>query len=458
LDQRHRDVLRGLKRALGLAALFVAAPAAAAGREPARLYPTAVETTPGQLTPASASSDARTQRLGLELDETVREGIEDLGLAPLAAPALPLPSDTALASIAESGWVFAPRLSLRGDTVHVRLVAIAPHSRVELVREEELRVDLLSTLDVRTVVMLRDLFEAGRGKSPRAARAPTASRFDSPSAPPSSGRSVLALNAAVLGGYVGFTIQKASGSTDTRLVYPLAALGTGLGLGASLLVADEWDITSGDAWFLAAGMWWPAASGFLLAEGYSREKKTDEDRYLFGLVGAGTGLVLGTAAIAVRQVSEGSAVLAHSGGAFGALLGAMTDAAIQGETGGSVRRGVGWGTAAGVLVGGAIATQVDISPSRALLLDLSASLGTLGGAALASPLLLVNESNPPRTRLWLASAALGTVAGGVIGWYATAGGPGSRTAPTKPTGLRLVPFAGVTPSGRGPSIGVFGAF
>ena len=82
------------------------------------------------------------------------------------------------------------------------------------------------------------------------------------------GRPVLALNAAVLGGYVGFTIQKASGSADARLVYPLVALGTGLGLGASLLVADEWNITSGDAWYLAAGMWWPAASGFLLAEGY----------------------------------------------------------------------------------------------------------------------------------------------------------------------------------------------
>ena len=149
-------------------------------------------------------------------------------------------------------------------------------------------------------------------------------------------------------------------------------------------------------------------------------------------------------------------MLAHSGGAFGALLGAVTDAAIQGQTGAPVRRGLGWGTAAGVLVGGAVATQVDISPSRALLIDLSASLGALGGAALASPLLLVDESDPGRTRLWLASAAAGTVAGAVIGWYATAA-PAAK-APPKPAGSRLLPYASVGPSGQGLCLGVFGAF
>lgn len=427
---------------------------AAAGPRDALLWPATVEVAPNQYVAPSEANDERAQKLCLELDETLKDGAEDLGLVPVAA-AKTAKFGTGAPGTAESrSWLLAPRLSFSGDTVHVRLVAVAPGSPVELVREEDFAGPTLATLDVRTLVMLRDLFDAGQRREPEPVP-PRArpSRFESPSAPSSSGRSVLALNAAVLGGYVGFTIQKASGSADVRLVYPLVALGTGLGLGASLLVADEWNITTGDAWYLAAGMWWPAASGILLARGYGGRP---DDRYLYGLVGAGAGLTLGAAAIAVHRVSEGGAVLAHSGGAFGALLGAMTDAAIQGETAASLRRGVGWGTAAGVLLGGALATEVNISPSRALFIDLSASLGALGGAALASPLLLVNESNPQRTRLWLASAALGTVGGGIIGWYATA--PSPLPSDTKTSQLQLLPYAAPAALGRGATLGVFGAF
>jgi hypothetical protein len=258
-----------------------------------------------------------------------------------------------------------------------------------------------------------------------------------------------------LGGYFGFAIQRASGSSDSRLVYPLVALGTGLGLGASLLVADEWNISTGDAWYLSAGMWWPLASGVLLAQSYGVK---EDNVYLYGLVGAGAGLALASTAVATHPISEGGAVLAHSGGAFGALLGAMTDAAIQGTTGESLKRGIGYGTGVGVLLGGAMATQVTITPSRALLVDLSASLGAVAGAALASPLLLVDESDPARTRLWLASAGAGTIAGGIVGWYATASAPPG--VPEKQSALSILPYGGVTPSKTGSTVtlGVVGAF
>jgi len=440
---------------LGVAGLLAATPAVAADGRPALVLPTSVEVAPGAYAAPRASGDERAPKLAAELDETVREGVEDLGLTPLPPPPATMPvTDDALVAAPPASWVFAPHLGFSADGVRVRIVAVAPGSRVELAREERFTNATLGTLDVRTVVMLRDLFDAvartERETKPPPSRANLA---ESSAAPPSSGRSVLALNAAVLGGFVGFSIQKASGSADARLVYPLVALGTGLGLGASFLVADEWNITTGDAWYLAAGLWWPAASGFLLADSYRAKL---DDRYLYGLAGAGAGLALGAAAIAVRPVTEGGAVLAHSGGAFGALLGAMTDAAIRGDTAGSLERGVGWGTGAGVLVGGALATQLDISPSRALLIDLSASLGALGGAALASPLLLVDESNPDRTRLWLGSAALGTIAGGVIGWYATAGvGKSPQPAPAAAT---LVPYAAPAATGKGMSLGVTGAF
>lgn len=436
--------------------MLAATPALAAGGKPALVLPTSVEVAPGAYAAPRASGDERAAKLAAELDETVREGVEDLGLTPLPPPPAATPvTDDALVATAPASWVFAPHVGFAGDAVRVRIVAVAPGSRVELTREERFTTATLGTLDVRTVVMLRDLFDAvaENGTEAKASPSPRASLGESAAAPPSSGRSVLALNAAVLGGFVGFSIQKASGSADARLVYPLVALGTGLGLGASFLVADEWNITTGDAWYLAAGIWWPAASGFLLADSYGVKP---DDRYLYGLAGAGAGLALGAAAIAVRPVTEGGAVLAHSGGAFGALLGAMTDAAIRGDTAGSLERGVGFGTGAGVLVGGAVATELDVSPSRALLIDLSASLGALGGAALASPLLLVNDSNPDRTRLWLGSAALGTIAGGVLGWYATSGA--GKTSTATPGAAALVPYAAPAPVGHGLSLGVSGAF
>jgi hypothetical protein len=453
LDQRYRHVL---SRLLGVACLLAATPALAAGGKPALVLPTSVEVAPGAYAAPRASGDERAAKLAAELDETVREGVEDLGLTPLPPPPAATPvTDDALVATAPASWVFAPHVGFAGDAVRVRIVAVAPGSRVELTREERFTTATLGTLDVRTVVMLRDLFDAvaENGTEAKASPSPRASLGESAAAPPSSGRSVLALNAAVLGGFLGFSIQKASGSADARLVYPLVALGTGLGLGASFLVADEWNITTGDAWYLAAGIWWPAASGFLLADSYGVKP---DDRYLYGLAGAGAGLALGAAAIAVRPVTEGGAVLAHSGGAFGALLGAMTDAAIRGDTAGSLERGVGFGTGAGVLVGGAVATELDVSPSRALLIDLSASLGALGGAALASPLLLVNDSNPDRTRLWLGSAALGTIAGGVLGWYATSGA--GKTSTAAPGAAALVPYAAPAPVGHGLSLGVSGAF
>jgi hypothetical protein len=472
LDQRNRDVLERLSRpasqvlrrgyrraALALAAVaFVLAlpsPARAAGSVRARILPTGAEVGPGQWMAASQSTDERTRKLGAEIDQTVAEGVEDLGLVPLRAPGGPVP-ERSLTSLEPSSWVFAPRLSSELDGVHLRLVAVAPGSRVELVREEVFTSSALGTLDVRTLVMLRDLYDAGAPKAPRLPPGAAAPRvLDSPAAPPSTGKPVLALNGAVLGGYFGFAIQRASGSSDSRLVYPLVALGTGLGLGASLLVADEWNISTGDAWYLSAGMWWPLASGVLLAQSYGVK---EDNVYLYGLVGAGTGLALASTAVATHPISEGGAVLAHSGGAFGALLGAMTDAAIQGTTGESLKRGIGYGTGIGVVLGGAMATQVTITPSRALLVDLSASLGAVAGAALASPLLLVDESDPVRTRLWLASAGAGTIAGGIVGWYATASS--APATPEKRSALSILPYGGITPSKTGSTVtlGVVGAF
>ncbi len=389
--------------------------------------------------------EERARRAAAVVDATLRDTVGDLGLEleVKPGPAEPLGDKPA------AQWLISPRLVVEGARMTLRLVAVAPGSRVELSREEHFDGEELASLEVRTVVMLRDLYEAGRRTEREPAPDPAARSPLEPTAPPSSGRAVLALNSAALGGYFGFTMQRASKSRDTRLVYPLVALGAGLGLGASLLVADEWDVSYGDAWYLAAGAWWPAGAGLLLADGYGAEPQY---RFAYSLVAATGGAALATVGIAMSGMTEGDAVLAHSGGAFGALFGAMVEMGYRGDTAGSLTLGLGWGTVSGVVVLGTVATQVDLPASRMLLLDLSTSLGGLAGAAAASPLLLVEGSDATRTRLWLASAGVGAIAGGVIGWLATSSSDAHAFR------LPALPYANVTPGGRGFELGAVGRF
>jgi hypothetical protein len=171
---------------------------------------------------------------------------------------------------------------------------------------------------------------------------------------------------------------------------------------------------------LSAGAWWPVASGVLVAKSYHVQ---NEDRYVYGLVAASVGVTLSGAALTLKPMSEGGAVLAHSGGAAGTLIGGLTEMAYRGSTKLTPERGIGYGAGIGVLAAGTLATQVKVTSSRMLLIDLAASLGALTGAAAASPLLLVRQKeSAARNRLWLASIASGTVIGGGIGWLSTRGG------------------------------------
>jgi hypothetical protein len=467
MAQRDRDVLNARRRAterfgsslvrgmlgLSLLAALLAFSSRAFAAESVRLIPTGVEATPGRFAPAAASQDDEVRRRGAEIDGIVREALEDMGLE-VVALSENAPADGDLPAMAREGWAFAPRLELRPTGLLLRIVGVPPGSRVLLVREEDLEGSEVGALSVRAVVMVRDIVESGRGqRTPRPSGGLRPSRVhEPPPAPRSAGRPILALNSALFGGYLGFTLQRLSGSPDSRLVYPMVALGAGLGLGASLLVADEWDIGEGDAWYLAAGVYWPGASGYLIATSYG---KSQEDRFVYGLMGATAGVGLGTVALATGgKMSEGGAVLTHSGGAFGLLFGAMTEVAIDGSSDVTPTRGMGFGTGAGVLAAGIVATQVDVTASRMLLLDLSVSLGWLGGAALASPLLFVEEPDETNLRLWLGAAAAGSVAGGVIGWLAT------EKDGERGSSLRMVPYALHTPSPSGGSseVGLIGTF
>ncbi len=424
-----------------------AAATAAAGPDDVVLLPTVVPAPapPGQfaeLTQPEPGDETALSKWARELDAVLHEAAQDLGLSldvseRLQANARELTEDALVARAAER-WVVSPRLEVSGRRFRVRLVAVAPGSRVVLVRSMELEPREVS---IRAMVMLRDLVQAGRGSgdglsqdTPEEPRAPS---YAVPAR--SQGRAVLAVNSAAFGGYVGFSLQRASGSSDDRLTYPLIALGTGIGLGGSMIIADEWDVGLGDAWYLSAGAWWPTLSGVLLAEGYGVEPESD--RYMYGLLGASVGVSLATASLSFAGMGEGGATLTHSGGAFGLLLGGATQLAYEGSTENTPTRGMGYGAGAGVVVFGALATKFHIAPSRVLLIDLGATLGGLTGAAGTSPLVFGDERSEGKDRAFLASVGVGVVAGGTIAYLMT------RPGPAKPedeqAALPLKPWAGI---------------
>lgn len=425
---------------VALAALAASAGARAETKPPVVIWPT--------LTPAGDSPSAgplHRPQPGLdkdafgraqELDATLRDAVQDLGFDLYLADAGPAAGHTRdqdlverAAGSAASGspeggtWVISPRIEPAGAGEYVlRLVAVPPDGHELRVRVETVPAD---SVGVRGLVMLRDLL------SPTTAAQAALEQEREQSArgssqgimhpPRSQGRAVLAVNSALFGGFAAFSLQRSSGSDDPRVLYPLLALGAGIGIGASLLVTDEWNITTGDAWFLSAGSWWGATSAFLLAAG--GKLQPFDDRYAWGVGGGLIGAALATFAITRSTMDDGDAMLAHSGATLGLLIGGATELLKDGKTPAEATpyRGMGYGTAAGLIAAGALATQVTTSPSRVLLIDVGVGGGALLGAAAASPLIFQNLT-PGATRGWLSATLGGSVLGGALAWYLTRDG------------------------------------
>jgi hypothetical protein len=211
-----------------------------------------------------------------------------------------------------------------------------------------------------------------------------------------------------------------------------------------MIVADEWDVSVGEALYLNAGISWPTASGLLLARAYRISPSTD--RYVYGLGGALAGITLATFASNLTELDEGDAAIAHSGGAMGLLLGSLVDMTIASDTEHVPWHGMGYGSGIGVLVGGIAATQLHLSSSRVTFIDMAAGLGALGGAAAASPLLFADDNivSDNRQRLWLGAIGVSTLVGGALGVYLTRH---MTTEEPSRFGLRsIVPYTNIGPS------------
>ena len=380
------------------------------------------------------SGDKDVYERALELDATLRDAVQDLGFTLYVADTGPAPGRTRdgdligrAAGSAGGGatpdggtWVVSPRIESAGAGEFItRIVVVPPNGRELRVRVETVPAD---SVGVRGLVMLRDLLSPATAaqaaieqEREKAARG-TSQGITSPLR--SQGRAVLAVNAGLFGGFSAFSVQRASGSADPRVLYPLLALGTGIGVGAALLVADEWDLTSGDAWVLSAGAWWGAASAIMIATG--RNIQPFDDRYSWGVGGGLIGAAVATVAIARTSMDDGDAMLVHSGGTLGLLLGGAGELLYRGATlsQANAYSGAGYGTAVGLIAAGALATQVTVSPSRVLLVDVGVGGGALIGAAIGSPLIFENAT-PGKTRGWLATTIGGSIGGGLGAWWLT---------------------------------------
>jgi hypothetical protein len=388
--------------------------------------------------------DRDTAALLVGLDGLLADTAQDLGLTldltHRAVPGAERLKEHELAEQARAmgAALIVPRLSWTDGDIDLRIVVARPGAKALLARVERVH---RRDLEVRAAVMLRDLVNELVARHPAP---PPPPRAPEPLAIPakSAGRAALAANATVFGGFVGYSVLRSSGSEDPRLLYPLLAVGAGIGLGGSLIIANEWDVGSGDAWYLAAGGIWPTLAGHLIYEGrFAQYATSPDERWAFGLVGGTVGLSVATLGLALHGASEGGAVVAHSGGGLGLVLGGLGELASRGDIGDTPFTGMGYGAGFGWLAAAALATQIRVAPARVLAIDLGALLGGLGGAALASPLVF-EDPTPDQQRAWVGVTAGATLAGAGIAWYASRDG-GGRAVVTASPGDRGVPTAGV---------------
>jgi len=170
------------------------------------------------------------------------------------------------------------------------------------------------------------------------------------------------------------------------------------------------------------------------------------DRYAWGVGGGLIGLGLGTLQLTRGKADEGDAVLVNSGAALGLGFGALAEFFYVGDIENRTPyTGAGYGTAIGLVAGGTLATFVQVSPSRVLLVDLGAGLGAAAGAAIASPLVFENVTEA-KTRGFVAATAGGMVVGGSIAWLLTREHPSAPAPAANALAPHVTPFGGVVGS------------
>jgi hypothetical protein len=294
--------------------------------------------------------DADLAPLAATIDGTLSDAARDLGFT------LVPPPEGAASEDPEA----APRTRI--DTpgalvVHVSLSQSSPEQfTLRVYAGAQKREVTVGRADVvpRAVALFRDLVRPNP-VAPAQAAAPTKAKK-------LAGRITLMANAGAFGGLVGFSIEETSGSNDPRLLVPLTIAGAGIGLGAAYLASEEWEVGPADAWYFAAGTWWPTAAGHLIFQGRFASTRQDRDRWAFGLLGGGVGGTLAILGLALHPMSDMGAIVANVAGAGGLGVGALIELGVRRSAAQVPYSGMGYGAALGWLAGAAVALQ--LKPSK----------------------------------------------------------------------------------------------
>lgn len=266
---------------------------------------------------------------------------------------------------------------------------------------------------------------------------------------PSQGKATLAAAGALFGGYLGFAIENVGGSADAALVYPLVALGAGVGVATALVAAEEWPVSRPRAWYIAGGGFWLTGAAVLVA--YEQDLAHASDRYPYGLIGTAVGIGVASAVSSYREVSEPQALLSHEGGAFGTLAGGLIDRLVNPDDARLPALGMGVGGSVGWLTASLIGPFLlpELSSSRVLFAGLGGSLGALAGAAVASPALVnADRREPKKEGILFASALGGLVLGSVVGYWFGESDPPTTHSGTNAPAMRTPHTSSTSPIQR----------
>ena len=181
----------GVGRALGLGGMapgrwaLLALLAATTGATTARAEPSSVVLLPttARTSPLPASrprrdveeQNARLEEAAREMDLVLSEAVQDLGLTldlagqPDLAAA---PTEEELVARAEATWVIAPEVAPERGALVVRIVAVAPGSKVVLSRQERVETTSLESRRCACSGTSWTRGEAARARAPRRRRRP----------------------------------------------------------------------------------------------------------------------------------------------------------------------------------------------------------------------------------------------------------------------------------------------
>ena len=190
-----------------------------------------------------------------------------------------------------------------------------------------------------------------------------------------SGRPQLVLASTLYGVWLGISVDVLADVKNDRLLVMYPLLGMAAGLGGSLYATHVHEVTSGQAWSIITGLDYGTYNGLLWSAALSN---TPSAKGVFGaaLPAGLLGGAIGTL-VARRHPQQGDVELVRSGGLYGTAAAAMA-ALLFAPTGSSSRAiftTLALGMDVGLGTGGILASELDVSRNRVLLVD----AGTVAG-------------------------------------------------------------------------------